>query len=112
MDDTTLVGLVCKRADPGRFDLPSSDYTPEISRFKSENADIVFTVIPGPDFTIFWNQCAEQGFKPKIVSAGKVGEFPQGVYPYGVRAINFACEVWWPSFTGELVVVSILPPGQ
>jgi branched-chain amino acid transport system substrate-binding protein len=84
--------------DPGRFDLPSSDYTPEISRFKSENVEIVFTVIPGPDFTIFWNQCAQQGFRPKIVAAGKVGEFPQGVYPYGVRAINFATEVWWSRF--------------
>jgi branched-chain amino acid transport system substrate-binding protein len=67
--------------DPGRFDLPSSDYTPEIAKFKSENAEVVFTVIPGPDFTIFWNQCAQQGFKPKIVSAGKVGEFPQGHVP-------------------------------
>lgn len=84
--------------DPGRFDLPSSDYTPEISKFKSENAEVVFTVIPGPDFTIFWNQCAQQGFKPKVVTAGKVGEFPQGVYPYGARAINIVCEVWWSRY--------------
>ncbi len=84
--------------DPGRFDLPSSDYTPEISKFKAENVEVVFTVIPGPDFTIFWNQCAQQGYKPKIVTAGKVGEFPQGVYPYGSRAINFVCEVWWSRF--------------
>jgi branched-chain amino acid transport system substrate-binding protein len=84
--------------DPGRFDLPASDYTPEISKFKSENAEIVFTVIPGPDFTIFWNQCAQQGYKPKLVTAGKVGEFPQGLYPYGTRAINFVCEVWWSRY--------------
>jgi branched-chain amino acid transport system substrate-binding protein len=84
--------------DPGRFDLPSSDYTPEISKFKSEDAEVVMTVIPGPDFTIFWNQCAQQGYKPKIVTAGKVGEFPQGVYPYGDRAINFVCEVWWSRY--------------
>jgi branched-chain amino acid transport system substrate-binding protein len=84
--------------DPGRFDLPSSDYTPEISKFKAENAEVVNTVIPGPDFTIFWNQCAQQGFKPKIVTAGKVGEFPQGVYPYGNRAINIVCEVWWSRY--------------
>lgn len=30
-----------------------------------------------------------------MVQAGKVAEFPQGVYPYGVRAINFMTEVWW-----------------
>jgi branched-chain amino acid transport system substrate-binding protein len=84
--------------DPGRFDLPSSDYTPEITKFKAANVDIAATVIPGPDFTIFWNQCAQQGFKPKIVSAGKVGEFPQGMYPYGNRAINIVTEVWWSRY--------------
>ncbi len=84
--------------DPGRFDLPASDFTPEISKFKSENVEVVFAVIPGPDFTIFWNQCAQQGFKPKIVTAGKVAEFPQGIYPYGNRAINFAIEVWWSKY--------------
>jgi branched-chain amino acid transport system substrate-binding protein len=84
--------------DPGRFDLPSSDYTPEITTFKAANVDIAFSVIPGPDFTIFWNQCAQQNFKPKIVTAGKVGEFPQGMYPYGNRAINIVTEVWWSRY--------------
>ena len=56
------------------------------------------TVIPGPDFTVFWNQCAQQGFKPKIVSAGKVGEFPQGMYTFGNRAIDMVTEVWWSRF--------------
>jgi branched-chain amino acid transport system substrate-binding protein len=84
--------------DPGRFDLPASDYTPEISKFKADNAEVVFTVVPGPDFTVFWNQCAQQGFKPKTVTAGKVGEFPQGLYPFGDRAINFESELWWSRY--------------
>lgn len=84
--------------DPGRFDLPSSNYTPEITAFKAGAAEICLTVVPGPDFTIFWNQCAQQGYKPKIVTAGKVDEFPQGVYPYGNRAINFIAEVWWSRY--------------
>jgi branched-chain amino acid transport system substrate-binding protein len=84
--------------DPGRFDLPVSDCTPEITKFKSEGAEIVFTVIPGPNFTVFWNQCAQQGFKPKVVTAGKVSEFPQGMYPFGDRAINMVTEVWWSRF--------------
>jgi branched-chain amino acid transport system substrate-binding protein len=90
------VGLIL--VDPGRFDLPASDFTPEISAFKAADVEIVNTVIPGPDFTVFWNQAAQQGFKPKVLIAGKVGEFPQGVYPYGERAINFTCEVWWSKF--------------
>jgi branched-chain amino acid transport system substrate-binding protein len=84
--------------DPGRFDLPSSNYTSEITMFKAQNAEICFTVIPGPDFTVFWNQCAQQGYKPKTVQAGKVSEFPQGVYPFGDRANNFFSEVWWSKF--------------
>jgi len=87
-----------KVIDPGRFDLPSSNYTPQISAFKAAEADICFTVVPGPDFTIFWNQCAQQGYKPKAVTAGKVGEFPQGLYSYGDRAIGFVTEVWWSKF--------------
>jgi branched-chain amino acid transport system substrate-binding protein len=87
-----------KVVDPGRFDLPASNFTTEISAFKAADAELVFTVIPGPDFTVFWNQCAQQGFQPKVLTAGKVGEFPQGVYPYGKRAINFTNEMWWSKY--------------
>jgi branched-chain amino acid transport system substrate-binding protein len=54
--------------------------------------------VPGPDFTVFWNQCAQQGYRPKALSAGKVDEFPQGLYPFGDRAVGFICEVWWSKF--------------
>ncbi len=87
-----------KVIDPGRFDLPANNFSPEIAAFKSANVELVFAVIPGPDFTVFLNQAAQQGLKPKIITAGKVGEFPQGVYPYGDRAINMLTEVWWSKF--------------
>ena len=84
--------------DPGRFDLPASDFTPEISAFKAAGAEIVYSILPGPDFTIFWNQAAQQDFKPKALIAAKAGEFPQGVYLYSQRATNFLTEVWWSKF--------------
>lgn len=87
-----------KITDPGRFDLPASNFTTEISAFKSANTEVVFAVLPGPDFTIFWNQAAQQGFQPRLVTAGKVGEFPQGIYPFGRRAENFVSEVWWSRY--------------
>ncbi len=87
-----------KLIDPGRFDLPSSNYTTQIAAFKAGGAEICFTVVPGPDFTVFWNQCAQQGYRPKALTAGKVDEFPQGLYPFGDRAIGFICEVWWSKF--------------
>ena len=87
-----------KVVDPGRFDLPANDFSAEISAFKAGNVELLFTVVPGPDFTVFLNQAAQQGLKPKIISAGKVDAFPQGVYPYGDRAINFLTAVWWSRY--------------
>jgi branched-chain amino acid transport system substrate-binding protein len=87
-----------KVIDPGRFDLPVNDFSAEISAFKAGNVERLFTVVPGPDFTVFLNQAAQQGLKPKIISAGKVDAFPQGVYPYGDRAINFLTAVWWSRY--------------
>jgi branched-chain amino acid transport system substrate-binding protein len=87
-----------KVVDPGRFDLPANNFSPEIAAFKAGNVEIVFAVVPGPDFTVFLNQAAQQGLRPKIVTGGKVGEFPQGVYPYGDRAINMVTEVWWSKY--------------
>jgi branched-chain amino acid transport system substrate-binding protein len=87
-----------KLIDPGRFDLPASNYTTQIAAFKAGGAEICWTVVPGPDFTVFWNQCAQQGYRPKALTAGKVDEFPQGLYPFGDRAVGFVCEVWWSKF--------------
>ena len=87
-----------KIVDPGRFDLPASNFNAQIAAFKSGNADTVLAVLPAPDFTTFWNEAARQAYHPRVVTAGKVAEFPPGVYPYGDRAINFSIEVWWSRF--------------
>jgi len=84
--------------DPGRFDLPANNFDAQISAFKAAGVEAVFTVTPAPEFTVFWNSCAQQGYKPKIVTPGKVAEFPPGVYPFGDRAINFSIEIWWSRF--------------
>jgi branched-chain amino acid transport system substrate-binding protein len=87
-----------KVVDPGRFDLPANNFSPEIDAFKSNNAELVYAGLPSPDFTVFFNQAAQLGFKPKVITAGKADEFPQGVYPYGDRAVNFLTEVWWSKY--------------
>ena len=84
--------------DPGRFDLPANNFDAQISAFKAAGIEAVLTVTPSPEFTVFWNSSAQQGFKPKLVTPGKVAEFPPGVYPFGDRAINFSIEVWWSRF--------------
>ena len=88
-------GAGFKLIDPGRFDLPANNFNAQIAAFKSGGADVVAPVLPPPDFTTFWNEAAQQAYRPRLVLPGKVGEFPSGVYPYGDRAINFGTEVWW-----------------
>jgi branched-chain amino acid transport system substrate-binding protein len=84
--------------DPGRFDMPASNYNAQITKFKAENADIIQGVLPPPEFTTFWNGAAQQGYKPKIVYVGKACEFPEAIYPLGERATNLTVEVWWSKF--------------
>ena len=61
-----------------------------------------------PDFTTFWTQAKQQGFKPKIASIGKAILFPQSVAAVGDAGHNLSSEVWWSpthpfksSLTGE-----------
>lgn len=84
--------------DPGRFDLPANNFDPEIAAFKKAGVEVIQGVVPPPEFIAFWNACAQQGLKPKVVSPGKTGEFPQGIYPLGDRANNISIEVWWSRF--------------
>jgi branched-chain amino acid transport system substrate-binding protein len=85
--------------DPGRFDLPSGTYNAQIAAFKSAGVEIVTGVLPPPEFTLFWNGCAQQGYRPKIVTLGKALEFPAGVGPLGDRAIGLTTDALWaPSF--------------
>ena len=48
-----------------------------------------------PDFTTFWNQARQQGFRPKIASIGKAILFPVSVQSLGKSGHNLSSEVWW-----------------
>lgn len=85
--------------DPGRFDLPASNFSAQIAAFKAAGAEIVQCILPPPDFTLFWAQCAQQGFKPKLVVAGKSTEYPASINPLGDKAVGLAVPIWWtPTF--------------
>jgi branched-chain amino acid transport system substrate-binding protein len=84
--------------DPGRFDMPASNYNAQIAAFKSQEVDIIQGVLPPPEFTTFWNGAAQQGYRPKIVYVGKACEFPAAMEPLGARAIGLTVEVWWSRF--------------
>ena len=61
-----------------------------------------------PDFTNFWKQAIQQGWKPKLATYAKALLFPQSVEALGSIANGLTTEVWWTpnhpftsSFLGE-----------
>jgi branched-chain amino acid transport system substrate-binding protein len=84
-----------KVIDTGRFQPFSDDYGSQISAFKNAGVEIVTGTVTTPDFTTFWNQAAQQSFKPKVVTIGKALLFPDSVTALGGRADGLSCEIWW-----------------
>jgi branched-chain amino acid transport system substrate-binding protein len=84
-----------KLTDPGRYQNLTDNFTAQITAFKRDNCEIVTGVVLPPDFTTFWNQASQQGFKPKIASVGKALLFPVAVEALGRNGNNLSSEVWW-----------------
>ena len=88
-----------KLHDPGRYQVMNNDFTSQISAFKAAGAEIVVGNMIPPDFSTFWSQAAQQGFKPKIVTIGKALLFPSAVESLGARGGGLSPEIWWtPNF--------------
>jgi branched-chain amino acid transport system substrate-binding protein len=84
-----------KLNDPGRYQNLTDDFSAQIAAFKKANCDIITGVMIPPDFTTFWNQALQQGFKPKVASIGKAILFPVAVEALGKNGSNLSSEVWW-----------------
>ena len=90
-----LEKLGYKLIDPGRYQDLTDNFSAQISAFKSANCEIVTGVVLPPDFTTFWKQALQQGFKPKVASIGKAILFPSAVEALGKDGNNLSSEVWW-----------------
>jgi branched-chain amino acid transport system substrate-binding protein len=85
--------------DPGRFQDGSEDYSAIISQFKKEGVEIICGVCNPPDFSNFWKQAVQQGFKPKISTQPKALLFPDGVEALGDLGAGQTVETWFhPKF--------------
>jgi branched-chain amino acid transport system substrate-binding protein len=84
-----------KLSDPGRFQNLTDDFSAQIAAFRAAEAEIVTGVVIPPDFTTFWNQAQQKGFKPKVVSVAKALLFPVTVQALGKSGHNISTEVWW-----------------
>ena len=94
-----------KVVDGGRYQNGSEDFTTQISKFKAAGCEIASGVMIPPDFTNFWKQCIQQGFKPKANTMAKALLFPSAMEALGDIGYGLSSEVWWsPShpFTSSL----------
>ncbi|HUZ68890.1 MAG TPA: ABC transporter substrate-binding protein [Candidatus Saccharimonadales bacterium] len=95
--------------DPGAYADGSTDFTAQISLFKQKNCEIFNTFPIPPDFVTFWEQAAQQGYKPKIAQIAKTGLFPSQVEALGSIGNGLASGVYWAPtwpYTSSLTGVS------
>jgi branched-chain amino acid transport system substrate-binding protein len=81
--------------DPGHYANGTQDFTAQISRFKAEQVDVLAGLPIPPDFTTFWKQAAQQGFRPRIATIGKALLFPSTIDALGDLGQNLGTEVRW-----------------
>jgi branched-chain amino acid transport system substrate-binding protein len=66
-----------------------------VTAFKKAGVEIVTGNLFTPDFAGFYNQCAQQGYQPKVITLGKAFLFPSDVAALGPRGVGVTSEVWW-----------------
>ena len=84
-----------KLIDPGRFQDLTDNFSAQIGTFKQAKAEIITGVVIPPDWTTFWTQAIQQGYKPKVATVGKALLFPSAIEALGNAGQNLGTEVWW-----------------
>jgi branched-chain amino acid transport system substrate-binding protein len=73
----------------------SDDFTAQIAELKKADCELLCGIFNPPQFATFWTQCAQQGYRPKIVTPPKALLFPTAVEALGTRGEGLSTEVWW-----------------
>lgn len=81
--------------DAGFHEPLSDDFSAQISKLKDAGVDIVSGVFLPPDFTTFWVQAAQQGFRPQAATVAKALLFPSAVEALGDLGDGVSSEIWW-----------------
>ncbi len=85
--------------DTGRYQNLTDDFSAQINAFKKDGCEILTGIPIPPDFTTFWTQAKQQGFRPRLVSIAKALLFPESVVALGDLGHNLTCELYWsPAF--------------
>jgi len=80
---------------PSDFTIGAESFTTQINEFKKAGCEIGVGMFVPPDFTTFWSQAIQQGWKPKVASFGKALLMPESLAALGDIANGLTTEVWW-----------------
>lgn len=81
--------------DPGRYENGTDDFSSQIDRFKRGRAEVLTGVPLPPDFTTFYGQAVQEGYRPKAATIAKAVLFPSAVESLGAIGDGVSTEVWW-----------------
>ena len=90
-----ISALGLSEKNPGLYPNGTTDFSAQISAFKSSNSKILLGVPIPPDFTTFWKQAVQQGYQPEVATIGKAILFPSALEALGKTGNNLSSEVWW-----------------
>lgn len=81
--------------DPGRYTIGDNDYRGFVNAFAANECDIILGVMNTKDFSVFWRQCMDSGYRPKMCTVAKSCLFASDVENLGGLANGLITEVWW-----------------
>jgi branched-chain amino acid transport system substrate-binding protein len=77
------------------FQMDTSDFSAQVSKFKEGNAQIVTGFGFPPHWSTFWAQAGQAGFKPEVATFAASFLFPSAIEAMGDRGNGMTSEVWW-----------------
>jgi branched-chain amino acid transport system substrate-binding protein len=79
----------------GFFQIANDDFSNQIATMKDGDASIISGTCYPSHFATFWNQAAQAGFKPDVVTVAGPFLFPAGLESLGDRGDGMSTEVLW-----------------
>jgi len=84
-----------KLVDDGGYHPGQEDWSATIGLFKKEAVEIMCFLGTPPDWTNFWQQCQQQGYKPVIADIAKATLFPTAMEALGQIGYGLVGPQWW-----------------
>lgn len=81
--------------DPGRYAIGMDSYAGMVEAFAAGECDIIAGVMNTADFSVFWRECMDSGYRPKMCTVAKSCLFASDVEELGDLADGLITEVWW-----------------